>query len=114
MLAKALGYEMHYNHPCEIMDEIAALTPSFSGVSFAKLDELGSIQWPCNEEAPNGTPIDARRSLRARQGPLHADGLRADRGAHGRPLPAAPHHGPHPRALQCRRADAADGECALA
>ena len=56
MLAKALGYEMHYDHPSEIMDEVAALTPSFSGVSFAKLDELGSIQWPCNEEAPNGTP----------------------------------------------------------
>ena len=56
MLAKALGYEMHYNHPSEIMDEVAALTPSFSGVSFAKLDELGSIQWPCNEDAPNGTP----------------------------------------------------------
>jgi formate dehydrogenase major subunit len=39
------------------MDEIAAVTPTFSGVSFARLDELGSIQWPCNEEAPEGTPI---------------------------------------------------------
>ena len=56
LLSNALGYPMHYNHPSEIMDEIAATTPSFAGVSFAKLDELGSIQWPCNEEAPNGTP----------------------------------------------------------
>src|SRR5882672_1377280 len=55
--AKALGYEMHYNHPSEIMDEIAALTPTFAGVSFAKLDELGSVQWPCNEKAPLGTPV---------------------------------------------------------
>uniref|UniRef100_UPI00352ADE71 formate dehydrogenase subunit alpha n=1 Tax=Tardiphaga sp. TaxID=1926292 RepID=UPI00352ADE71 len=55
--AKALGYEMNYNHPSEIMDEIAALTPTFAGVSFAKLDELGSVQWPCNEKAPLGTPI---------------------------------------------------------
>jgi formate dehydrogenase major subunit len=55
--AKALGYEMHYNHPSEIMDEIAALTPTFSGVSFAKLDEVGSVQWPCNEKMPLGTPI---------------------------------------------------------
>ncbi|KAA0078228.1 formate dehydrogenase subunit alpha [Tardiphaga sp. P9-11] len=55
--AKALGYEMHYNHPSEIMDEIAALTPTFAGVSFAKLDEVGSVQWPCNEKAPLGTPI---------------------------------------------------------
>ncbi len=55
-LANALGYPMHYNHPSEIMDEIARLTPTFSGVSFKKIDELGSIQWPCNDQAPNGTP----------------------------------------------------------
>jgi formate dehydrogenase major subunit len=56
-LSKALGYEMHYNHPSEIMDEIARLTPTFAGVSFKKLDEVGSLQWPCNEKAPEGTPI---------------------------------------------------------
>jgi len=56
MLSSAMGYEMKYNHASEIMDEIAALTPTFSGVSFKKLDELGSIQWPCNDENPNGTP----------------------------------------------------------
>ena len=39
------------------MDEIAALTPTFAGVSYAKLDELGSVQWPCNEKAPEGTPV---------------------------------------------------------
>lgn len=55
-LSKALGYEMKYGHASEIMDEIAALTPTFKGVSFAKLDELGSIQWPCNDENPTGTP----------------------------------------------------------
>ncbi|RZI44355.1 formate dehydrogenase subunit alpha [Herbaspirillum sp. HC18] len=56
-LAKALGYAMHYNHPSEIMDEIAALTPTFHGVSYDKLERLGSIQWPCNDDAPEGTPI---------------------------------------------------------
>ena len=55
-LSNALGYPMSYGHPSEIMDEIAHLTPTFSGVSYDKLDELGSIQWPCNEAAPNGTP----------------------------------------------------------
>ena len=55
-LAKALGYEMAYAHPSEIMDEIARLTPTFAGVSYAKLDELGSVQWPCNDKAPDGTP----------------------------------------------------------
>ncbi|GJD44015.1 Putative formate dehydrogenase [Methylobacterium cerastii] len=57
LLSKALGYEMNYSHPSEIMDEIASLTPSFAGVSFAKLDELGSVQWPCNDKAPMGTPM---------------------------------------------------------
>jgi formate dehydrogenase major subunit len=55
-LAKAMGYEMSYSHPSEIMDEIARLTPTFKGVSFDKLDKLGSIQWPCNDEAEAGTP----------------------------------------------------------
>jgi formate dehydrogenase major subunit len=56
-LAKALGANMHYTHPSEIMDEIARLTPSFHGVSYARLEERGSLQWPCNEQAPDGTPI---------------------------------------------------------
>ena len=55
-LSSALGYEMPYAHASEIMDEVAALTPTFKGVSFKKLDELGSIQWPCNDEQPLGTP----------------------------------------------------------
>jgi formate dehydrogenase major subunit len=55
-ISNAMGYPMNYNHPSEIMDEIARLTPTFSGVSFEKLDRLGSIQWPCNEKAPEGTP----------------------------------------------------------
>ncbi|WP_201830922.1 formate dehydrogenase subunit alpha [Microvirga zambiensis] len=56
-LSNALGYPMHYTHPSEIMDEIASLTPTFAGVSYAKLDQLGSVQWPCNEAAPAGTPM---------------------------------------------------------
>jgi formate dehydrogenase major subunit len=39
------------------MDEIARLTPTFAGVSFKRLDEVGSLQWPCNDAAPEGTPI---------------------------------------------------------
>ncbi len=56
LLAEALGYPMPYRHPSEIMDEIARLTPTFTGVSYAKIDQLGSIQWPCNEMHPTGTP----------------------------------------------------------
>ncbi|HEV2262926.1 MAG TPA: formate dehydrogenase subunit alpha [Stellaceae bacterium] len=56
-IAKAMGFDMSYAHPSEIMDEIARLTPTFSGVSFKRLEELGSVQWPCNDKAPEGTPI---------------------------------------------------------
>ena len=55
-IAQAMGYIMAYDSPREIMDEIAALTPTFAGVSFEKLDKLGSVQWPCNGKAPEGTP----------------------------------------------------------
>ena len=55
-LSTALGYAMNYSHPSEIMAEIAALTPTFTGVSYEKLERLGSIQWPCNDQAPGGTP----------------------------------------------------------
>ncbi len=56
LLSNALGYPMNYRHASEIMDEIARLTPTFTGVSYEKLDRLGSIQWPCNDAAPEGTP----------------------------------------------------------
>jgi formate dehydrogenase major subunit len=56
LLSKALGYPMNYAHPSEIMDEIARLTPTFTAVSYEKLDRMGSIQWPCNDAAPDGTP----------------------------------------------------------
>ena len=55
-LSTAMGYPMSYENGAAIMDEIAATTPTFSGVSFKTLDELGSIQWPCNEANPVGTP----------------------------------------------------------
>ncbi len=57
MLSNAMGYQMAYTHPSQIMDEIARLTPTFKGVSFAKIDAMGSVQWPCNDKAPEGTPV---------------------------------------------------------
>ena len=67
-LAKAFGLDWHYTHPAQVMDEIAATTPSFAGVSYAKLDALGSVQWPCNATAPAGTPV------------MHIDGFARGRG----------------------------------
>lgn len=56
-LAQAMGLDWHYTHPSEIMDEVARLTPSFAGVSFDRLEEEGSLQWPVNDAVPNGSPI---------------------------------------------------------
>ena len=56
LLSNALGYPMDYDHPSQIMDEIARLTPTFSRMSYEKLDRLGSLQWPCTDETPEGTP----------------------------------------------------------
>jgi len=55
-LANAMGLGWDYTHSAEIMDEIARLTPTFAGVSFDRLDELGSMQWPVTAATPEGTP----------------------------------------------------------
>lgn len=68
MLANAMGAGWHYTHPAQIMEEIAATTPSFAAVTYERLEELGSVQWPCNEDAPEGTPL------------MHVDGFQAGRG----------------------------------
>ncbi|RRH74302.1 formate dehydrogenase subunit alpha [Falsigemmobacter faecalis] len=68
LIANAMGASWNYSHPSEIMDEIARLTPSFAGVSYDLLDRLGSVQWPCNEAAPEGTPL------------MHIDGFMRGRG----------------------------------
>ncbi|MFH1804189.1 MAG: formate dehydrogenase subunit alpha [Pseudomonadota bacterium] len=56
-LARAMGLDWQYSHPSQIMDEIAATTPSFAGVSYDLLEREGSVQWPCNDKAPTGTPV---------------------------------------------------------
>jgi formate dehydrogenase major subunit len=57
LLANALGAGWHYTHPAQIMEEIAATTPSFANVTYDLLEEKGSVQWPCNDAAPEGTPL---------------------------------------------------------
>lgn len=56
LVANAMGLDWSYGHPSEIMDEIAALTPTFAGVHYDRLDAEGSLQWPANDAAPGGTP----------------------------------------------------------
>ena len=67
-IATAMGYPMEYAAASEIMDEIAATTPTFAGVSFDRLDALGSLQWPVPDERSLGTPV------------MHVDGFARGRG----------------------------------
>ncbi len=52
-----MGYPMSYACAADIMAEIAATSPTFAGVSFERLDEVGSMQWPVPDAASTGTPI---------------------------------------------------------
>lgn len=45
-----------YTSPQEIADEIAAVTPIYGGVSYERLEELGSLQWPVPTADHPGTP----------------------------------------------------------
>jgi formate dehydrogenase alpha subunit len=53
-VANKMGYPMKYNHPSEIMDEIASLTPIYGGISYDRL-EKESLQWPCPTKDHPGT-----------------------------------------------------------
>jgi len=57
MLMNAMGYPVKYAHAGEILDEIARLSPAYKGISFDLLDRVGSAQWPCDENAPEGTEV---------------------------------------------------------
>jgi formate dehydrogenase major subunit len=68
LLANALGCDWKYAHPSEVWAEMASLTPPFAGISYESLDKVGSVQWPCNDEAPEGMPI------------MHIDGFARGKG----------------------------------
>jgi formate dehydrogenase major subunit len=57
MLMNAMGYPAKYGHAGEILDEIARLSPAYKGMSFPLLERIGSAQWPCDENAPEGTEV---------------------------------------------------------
>lgn len=56
LVATAMGYPMKYNNTEEIWNEMIGLCPSYAGATYQRLDELGSIQWPCPQENHPGTP----------------------------------------------------------
>ena len=93
-VSRALGHEMGYDDPADVMDEIAALTPHFAGVTFERLGRSG-LQWPV---APDGTdtPISTRTSFRPPGGraQLRRAAVQGARRRRRRRVPADPRHRP--------------------
>ncbi|WP_041082851.1 formate dehydrogenase subunit alpha [Thermotoga profunda] len=55
-LSKKLGYDMNYDSPAQIMEEIRSLTPIYGGITHDRIKEKG-LQWPCRTLEDPGTPI---------------------------------------------------------
>ncbi|MCK4376308.1 MAG: molybdopterin-dependent oxidoreductase, partial [Candidatus Brocadiae bacterium] len=70
-LARRLGYQMHYDHPSAIQDEIASLTPSYGGITYDRL-EGGGLQWPCPDSEHPGTPYLHKGRFARGLGKFHA------------------------------------------
>jgi formate dehydrogenase alpha subunit len=66
-VARALGEDWRYDHPSEVMDEVARVAPHlFGGVSYQRLGIQG-LQWPCPDPDHPGTArVHADRFLRGR------------------------------------------------
>ena len=67
-LARRLGHDWGQPTPEEVWDELRSLSPMHAGMSYARLEELGGIQWPCPDEDHPGSRVPARAALgRARR-----------------------------------------------
>lgn len=69
-LSALMGYPMGYDHPADIMREIARVTPSYGGISYERL-EAGGLQWPCPTPDHPGTPILHREKFSRGLGKFH-------------------------------------------
>src|SRR5581483_4428334 len=56
-LSRRLGLRTDFETPAEVMREIAAVTPSWRGVSYEKIERLGALQYPVPDEESTGTPF---------------------------------------------------------
>ena len=56
-LSKRLGYDLALPTPQAAWDELRRLSPMHHGMSYARLEELGGIQWPCPDESHPGSPF---------------------------------------------------------
>ena len=70
-IARRMGYEMQYENSHEIFKEICAVTPSYRGITWERIEEKG-IHWPCPDESHPGTPILHTTQFTRGKGLFHA------------------------------------------
>jgi formate dehydrogenase major subunit/formate dehydrogenase alpha subunit len=70
-VATRMGYPVSYAGSREIMDEPRAVTPSYAGISYDRIDQQG-IHWPCPNEEHPGTPILHREQFTIGKGVFSA------------------------------------------
>ena len=70
-IATAVGYPMHYENASQIMDEIAAVTPIYGGISFDRIEPVG-LQWPCPDKSHPGTKYLHKDKFTGGKGKFHA------------------------------------------
>jgi formate dehydrogenase alpha subunit len=70
-LSTAMGYDMHYERPEEIFNEMTALTPSYGGMTYERLG-LDGLQWPCPNAEHPGTPFLHKDQFTRGKGLFHA------------------------------------------
>lgn len=68
------GYPMSYENPEQIFEELASLTPSYAGITYARLEGDG-IQWPCPTEDHPGTPYLHKGKIARGKGLFHGIGF---------------------------------------
>ena len=75
-ISTRMGYEMKYDSPAEVMDEIAQLTPIYGGMSYHRLEGEG-LQWPCLDKDHPGTQYLHKGKFSRGPGKFHAIEYRA-------------------------------------
>ena len=70
-LSTRFGYEMKYDSPQAIMEEIAGLTPSYGGITYERLEGEG-LQWPCPDKDHLGTKFLHKDKIARGKGLFHA------------------------------------------
>jgi formate dehydrogenase alpha subunit len=70
-IAARMGFPMSYTDSSEIMKEIAAVTPSYAGIDYDRI-EVEGIHWPCPSPSHPGTPILHREQFSRGKGLFHA------------------------------------------